>query len=76
MCRCNKLPGVHQENVDIQFDRNTLTISGTRAAMLPSREKGGQLRVAASLSPADCRYSVRCVRRGAHVNHRNCHAAI
>jgi HSP20 family protein len=39
------LPGVHQENVDIQFDRNTLTISGTRAATLPSRDKAGQLRV-------------------------------
>lgn len=39
------LPGVHQENVDIQFDRNTLTISGSRAATLPSREKNAQLRV-------------------------------
>jgi HSP20 family protein len=39
------LPGVHQENVDIQFDRNTLTISGTRAATLPSRDKAAQLRV-------------------------------
>ena len=39
------LPGVHQENVDIQFDRNTLTISGTRAATLPSRDKHAQLRV-------------------------------
>ena len=39
------LPGVHQENVDIQYDRNTLTISGTRAGTLPSREKQGQLRV-------------------------------
>ena len=33
------LPGVHQENVDIQFDRNTLTVSGTRAATLPVRDK-------------------------------------
>ena len=39
------LPGVHQENVDIQFDRHTLTISGTRAATLPSRDKNAQLRV-------------------------------
>jgi HSP20 family protein len=39
------LPGVHPENVDVQFDRNTLTISGTRAATLPSREKNAQLRV-------------------------------
>jgi len=38
------LPGVHQENVNIQFDRNALTISGTRAATLPAREKA-QLRV-------------------------------
>ncbi|MBC7841491.1 MAG: Hsp20/alpha crystallin family protein [Gemmatimonadaceae bacterium] len=42
------LPGVHRENVDIQFDRNTLMISGTRAATLPSREKLGQLRVFSS----------------------------
>jgi len=39
------LPGTHRENVDIQFDRNTLTISGTRAATLPSKEKAQQLRV-------------------------------
>ena len=39
------LPGVHQENVDIQFDKNTLTISGTRAATLPAKEKTAQLRV-------------------------------
>ncbi len=41
------LPGVHQENVDIQFDRGTLTISGTRAATLPAQEKA-QLRVFSS----------------------------
>ena len=41
------LPGVHQENVDVQFDRGTLTISGTRAATLPSQENG-QLRVFSS----------------------------
>ena len=39
------LPSVHQEHVDIQFDRNTLTIAGTRAATLPTREKTAQLRV-------------------------------
>lgn len=39
------LPGVQEENVDIQFDRHTLTISGTRAATLPSRDKNAQLRV-------------------------------
>lgn len=39
------LPGVHQESVDIQFDRNTLTISGTRGATLPARDKNTQLRV-------------------------------
>ena len=38
------LPGVHQENVNIQFDRNALTISGTRAATLPAKETA-QLRV-------------------------------
>ncbi len=40
------LPGVHQENVEINFDRGTLTISGTRGATLPSQEnKDSQLRV-------------------------------
>jgi HSP20 family protein len=38
------LPGVHRENVNIQFDRNALTISGTRGATLPAKEKA-QLRV-------------------------------
>ncbi len=38
------LPGVHEENVDIQFDRGTLTISGTRGATLPAADKA-QLRV-------------------------------
>lgn len=42
------LPGVHQENVDIQFDRGTLTISGTRAATLPARKENAQLRVFSS----------------------------
>lgn len=38
------LPGIHMENVDIQFDRGSLTISGTRGATLPASEKA-QLRV-------------------------------
>ena len=38
------LPGVHEENVDIQYDRGTLTISGTRGATLPAADKT-QLRV-------------------------------
>jgi len=39
------LPGVHQENVEINFDRGTLTISGTRGATLPSQEnRDSQLR--------------------------------
>lgn len=42
------LPGVHQENVDIQFDRGTLTVSGTRAATLPAQQGNGQLRVFSS----------------------------
>ncbi|HVZ48817.1 MAG TPA: Hsp20/alpha crystallin family protein [Gemmatimonadaceae bacterium] len=42
------LPGVHQENVDIQFDRGTLTITGTRAATLPVQRENGQLRVFSS----------------------------
>ena len=44
------LPGVHLENVDIQFDRGTLTISGTRGATLPASEKG-QLRVFSAERP-------------------------
>lgn len=42
------LPGVHQENVEIQFDRGTLTITGTRGATLPARKENGQLRVYSS----------------------------
>ena len=38
------LPGVHQENVSIQFERNALTISGARAPTLPAKERA-QLRV-------------------------------
>ena len=38
------LPGIHMENVDIQFDRGSLTISGTRGATLPASDKT-QLRV-------------------------------
>jgi HSP20 family protein len=38
------LPGVHQENVTIQFERNALTLSGMRGATLPSKDKS-QLRV-------------------------------
>jgi HSP20 family protein len=38
------LPGVNLEDVDIQFDRGTLTISGSRPATLPAMEKS-QLRV-------------------------------
>lgn len=45
------LPGVHLENVDIQFDRGTLTISGTRAATLPTLEKA-QLRVFSAERPS------------------------
>jgi len=45
------LPGVHQENVSIQFDRNALTISGTRAATLPAKEKA-QLRVFSAERPS------------------------
>ncbi len=44
------LPGVHSENVDIQFDRHTLTISGTRGATLPAKDKA-QLRVFSAERP-------------------------
>lgn len=47
------LPGVHQENVDVQFDRGTLTISGTRAATLcPRRRTASSAYSAASASAA------------------------
>jgi len=39
------LPRVHLENVNIQFDRNVPTTSGTRAATLPSKNRASQLRV-------------------------------
>ena len=45
------LPGVHQENIDINFEQGTLTITGRRASTLPAAENGngnGKLRVYAS----------------------------
>jgi len=39
------LPGIHQENIDVSFDRGALTISGTRAATLPAAKENTQLRV-------------------------------
>jgi len=65
------LPGVHRENVEIQFDRNTLTIAGTRAATLPAKEES-QLRVfsAGRLSGAFSR----SVRLPEHVDAEKIHA--
>ena len=34
------LPGLTPDQVDVNFDRNTLTIRGTRGATLPQSEKG------------------------------------
>lgn len=34
------LPGLNPEHVDISFDRNTLTIRGTRPATIPAPENG------------------------------------
>jgi HSP20 family protein len=34
------IPGVHPENVEINFEQNTLTIKGTRAATVKAPEKG------------------------------------
>jgi HSP20 family protein len=43
------LPGLHQENIDINFEQGTLTISGRRGPTLPAAENGnGKLRVYAS----------------------------
>jgi HSP20 family protein len=38
------LPGLTRDQVDVNFDRNTLTIRGNRAATIPAAEKG-ELRV-------------------------------
>ena len=38
------LPGVHQENVEISFEQNTLTLKGTRAPTLQTPSQG-ELRV-------------------------------
>ena len=34
------LPGLTPDQVDVNFDRNTLTIRGTRGATIPQAEKG------------------------------------
>ena len=38
------LPGLTPDQVDVNFDRNTLTVRGTRVATIPQAEKG-ELRV-------------------------------
>jgi HSP20 family protein len=43
------LPGVHQENIDINFEQGTLTITGRRASTLPANDgANGKLRVYAA----------------------------
>jgi HSP20 family protein len=67
------LPGVHQENVDVNFDRGTLTIAGMRGATLPSTEQsGGQLRVFVS-ERLTGNFS-RSIRLPAHVDAENIEA--
>ena len=67
------LPGVHQENVDVNFDRGTLTISGSRGATLPSAEQtSGQLRVFVS-ERLTGNFS-RSIRLPAHVDPENIEA--
>jgi HSP20 family protein len=67
------LPGVHQENVDVNFDRGTLTISGSRGATLPSTEQaGGALRVFVS-ERLTGNFS-RSIRLPAHVDPENIEA--
>src|SRR5690349_15040909 len=34
------LPGLTADQVDVSFDRNTLTVQGKRAATLPATDKG------------------------------------
>ena len=38
------LPGLTRDQVEVNFDRNTLTVRGTRSATIPESEKG-ELRV-------------------------------
>ena len=45
------LPGVSTEQVDVSFDRNTLTIKGTRGATLPAPEQGEKRVVFAERTP-------------------------
>ena len=43
------LPGLHQENIDLNFEQGTLTITGRRASTLPAGEQGKEkLRVYAA----------------------------
>ena len=35
-----ELPGVDPSQVEVRFERNTLTIAGTKPSLLPSAEKG------------------------------------
>ena len=39
------LPGLTADQVEVNFDRNTLTVRGTRGATIPQPEKDGELRV-------------------------------
>ena len=39
------LPGLTPDQVDVNFDRNTLTVRGTRGATIPQPEKDGEVRV-------------------------------
>ena len=39
------LPGLTADQVDVNFDRNTLTVRGTRGATIPQPEKDGEARV-------------------------------
>lgn len=42
------LPGLTADQVDVNFDRNTLTVRGTRGATIPQAEKDGEVRVFAA----------------------------
>ena len=39
------LPGLTADQVDVNFDRNTLTVRGIRGATIPQPEKEGEVRV-------------------------------
>lgn len=53
------LPGLTRDQVDVNFDRNTLSIRGTRASTIPTPEKGDVRVFFAERSPGSFARTVR-----------------